>query len=185
MIKTSRDIVESISDKLEKEKIFEIISRTYFSYKEILQFIKELTVYKKYVFENEKYQISLDLSNESNENEEELAKFKKRETRSFEEIKCSKQFKDLLKKENKIRKDFHGNRDFINLIKGIAIELARLGDINDNEKVPIVVQYIERNFGGINYEIDIDLKLTLEDTIGNIKLIENILEDYELYSKNI
>ena len=65
MIKTSRDIVESISDKLEEEKIFEIISRTYFSYKEILQFIKELIVYKEYVFENEKYQVSSHLSNES------------------------------------------------------------------------------------------------------------------------
>ena len=29
-----------------------------------------------------------------------------------------------MKKENKIRKDFHGNRDFYNLIKGIAIELG-------------------------------------------------------------
>ena len=41
MIETSQYIVKSIS-------------KNYFSYKEISQFIKELIVYKKYVFENNK-----------------------------------------------------------------------------------------------------------------------------------
>ncbi len=48
IIQTSENIVESISYKLKKEPIFEIISKTYFQYKNIVHIIKELTVYKKY-----------------------------------------------------------------------------------------------------------------------------------------
>ena len=64
-----------------------------------------------------------------------------------------------MKKEKKIRKDFHGNRDFYNIIRGIAIQL-KSGNIIDKDKVPIIIKYIERNFGGINYEVDIDFQLT-------------------------
>ena len=94
-------------------------------------------------------------------------------------IKELKEFKDLLKKDNKIRKDFHGNRDFYNLVKGIAIELGRLGDTNDEEKVPIIIKYIERNIGGIEYDIDIDFNLILDDIREKINNIKNILEDYD------
>ena len=229
LIETSRNIVKSISDKLEKEKIFEIISNTYFSYKEILKFIKELVVYKKYVLErnqqknmisekkqknknnenskqeNNVYEVSLvrqnddatNLSqkgdsskytptefNDEEKNTGESGKSQEIEKRTFEDIKGDELYKYFFKKENLIKKDFHGNRDFYNLIRGIAIELAKAGDINDNEKVPIIVHYIERNFGGIDYEIDIDLNLTLEDTIENIKLIKCILQDYESYEQN-
>lgn len=48
LIDTSQNIVESIFDRIKVEKIFEIISKTYFSYKKQLQFIKKLVVYKKY-----------------------------------------------------------------------------------------------------------------------------------------
>jgi hypothetical protein len=32
--------------------------------------------------------------------------------KAFDDIKEESLFKELMKKENKIRKDFHGNRDF-------------------------------------------------------------------------
>ena len=102
----------------------------------------------------------------------------RKERRQFGTIKETKLFKDLYKKETKIRKDFHGNRDFYNLIKGIAIELGRLGDSNDIDKVSIIIKYIERNFGGIDYEIDIDFKLKTDDISKEVKLIEDILSDY-------
>ena len=105
LIQTSKNIVESISYKLKKEPIFEIISKTYFKYKNILHIIKELTVYKKY--------------------SKNINKSGERENRVFESIKRSKKFIDLMKKENKIIIDFHGNRDFYSLIRGIAIELKR------------------------------------------------------------
>ena len=188
LTETSRNIVKSINDneKLEKDIIFEILSKTYFYYKQELQIIKELVVYKKYVYgsnpvlsrrnsafisidnatidEGENPEIDTTLANN---NKDELDKNNyekgKKEKRQFSSIKETKKYKDLFKKENKIRKDFHGNRDFYNLIKGIARELGRLGDSNDSNKVPIIVKYIERNFGGIEYEIDIDLNLILDD----------------------
>jgi len=204
LIQTSENIVESISDKLKKEPIFEIISKTYFGYKRILQIIKELIVYKEYV-EKDKKEPKVEDSQKSQDNEQELAnnasqgspttieesknknnvnesssqsKPQDREKRQFEFIKGLKDFTDLLKKENKIRKDFHGNRDFYNLIKGIAIEL-KSGESTEKEKVSIIIKYIERNFGGIEYEIDIDFNLVLEDTKKNIELIKNIIDDYE------
>ena len=45
---TAKQIVESIAPKIKDEKIFEILSNTYYEYKKQLQFIKELVVYKKY-----------------------------------------------------------------------------------------------------------------------------------------
>jgi len=211
LIQTSENIVESISDKLKKEPIFEIISKTYFEYKKILQVIKELVVYKIY-FEKEKNNAKGKDSEISQDNEPEPAndpeqnstttieeskiqkgdnedksnnksKPQDREKRQFEFIKGLKEYTDLMKKENKIRKDFHGNRDFYNLIRGIAAEL-KSGDSTDNEKVTIIIKYIERNFGGIEYEIDINLKLVLEDTKKNIELIKNILDDYDSYEEN-
>ena len=220
LMETSRNIVESISDKLKNDKIFEILSRTYFDYKNLLQVIKELIVYKKYVEErnsNSNNRDSLtettktniseadttstkafinegktDISPSSNNEENKegnlggAEKYKEREKRQFEYIKGLKEFKSLFIKENKIRKDFHGNRDFYNLIKGIAIEFARLGnDYDENDKLQIIEEYIERNFGGIDYDIDIDLGLMLEDIRSNILLIREILRDYNGNEKKL
>ena len=88
-----------------------------------------------------------------------------------------------MEKENKIIIDFHRSHDFYNLIRGIALEL-KTGDYTDKEKVSIIIKYIERNFGGIEYEIDIDLQLVLKETKKDIELIKNILEDYELYEED-
>ena len=207
LIETSLNIVESISEKLKKEPIFKIISNTYFRYKELLQTIKELVVYKQYVSIKKQINSSSikpkinpnpqnkealsDLENiscvplpDKLDNKDESNKNVKIEKRQFDIIKDLKEFKDLLIKDEKIRKDFHGNRDFYNLIKGIAIELGRLGDTNDEEKVPIIIKYIERNLGGIEYEIDIDFNLILDDIRDKIDTIRNILDDYDCPEKD-
>jgi len=209
LTQTAKDIAESISSQLKNESIFNIISLTYFEYKRILQVIKELVVYKQYVdYKKDKTQENKTLNNpqdnknekliedsvnsqttfeeqkqSNNGKEDELSKPKEREKKPFEFIKRSKDFKDLLKKENKIRKDFHGNRDFYNLIRGIAIQL-KSGDSTEYEKVKIIIKYIERNFGGIDYEIDKDsLNLVLEDSRKNIELIKKIIYDYKYNEK--
>ena len=199
LIETSCNIVESISEKLKNEPIFKIISNTYFKYKEELQIIKELVVYKQYVSIMEKPGIGLLLKSKNNQaealnengtiisgisdnpdiNKDTEEKTNQREKRQFDAIKKEKIFKDLFKKDDKIKKDFHGNRDFYNLIKGIAIELGKLGDTNDEEKVPIIIKYIERNIGGIEYEIDIDFKLVTDDIGKRIRTIKGILDDYD------
>ena len=203
LISTSRNIVKSIDidEKLKDEKIFEIISKTYFSYKKILEIFKELIVYKKYLKEkyipkNEKENNKTSKEDQEEENKsisniEEKTKtsnnYIKYEKNTFESIKTEKLFKNLFKKENKLRKDFHGNRDFYNLIKGIAYELVEKGATTDKEKVPIIIKYIERNLGGIKYEIDIDFD-NIPDGIEKeeVELIENIIKDFDLtYKENI
>jgi len=99
----------------------------------------------------------------------------------FESIKQTKEFKDLFKKENRIRRDIHGNLDFYNLIKGIAREFGRL---DENVKVQIIEKYIERNFGGIDYEIDIDFNLKLGDIRESLQLIKDIINDYDGPNEN-
>ena len=197
---TAENIVVSISEKIKNDKIFQIISKTYFEYKRIINVIKELIVYKEYINEKKlekdniqekELQEELGSVPETNtsgskessiikgeeKNEENLKKLgntSREEIRGLESIKQEKYFKDLMKKEKKIRKDFHGNRDFYNIIRGIAIQL-KSGDMIDKDKVPIIIQYIERNFGGINYEIDIDFNSALEDKKDDIKLIKEFL----------
>lgn len=83
-----------------------------------------------------------------------------------------------MEKENLIKKDFHGNRDFYNLIRGIANDLAKLMDSTNKEKIEIIIKHIERNFGGIEYQINIDKNLKLGDTEKQIDNIEKILSDY-------
>ena len=228
LIETSKNIVESIFDRLKEEKIFEIISRTYFSYKKELQIIKELVVYekyKKYISENrekkEKKKDPIPTGNttenvnkednveqpkgnelqimpaesvqsdsskktptENPENEEKINQKKEGEgeKRTFAEIKKTKDFIYFYKRENKIKIDFHGNRDFYQLIRGIAIKLRESGDLTDAEKSKITARYIERNFGGIDYEIDIDLKSPIAKK--EIELIKAILEGYEVDNKD-
>lgn len=46
IVTTAQDIVMSISDKLKDDKIFELISHSYFEYKTQLKIIKELVAYK-------------------------------------------------------------------------------------------------------------------------------------------
>lgn len=50
------------------------------------------------------------------------------EKRQFESIKDDKEFKDLIKKENSIRLDFHVNRDVYNFIRGISNDIGRAID---------------------------------------------------------
>ena len=98
--------------------------------------------------------------------------------KDLNEIEGQKEFKKMIKSEKKIKAEFHGNRDFYNIIKGIAKEGANLNNILDEAQiVPIIENYIERNFGGINYEIDIDFSLQCNDIKEKIKKLHEILKE--------
>ena len=232
---TAKNIVQSISPNIKDDGIFVILSNTYFAYKQQLQTIKELVVFKKYVHnyvapkenvnnnktkdnDNIKGNLALNtlelgmqnninpsqnknidktvtsesveqIKEEENKNEED-EKIKKNwnliKLKPFRDIKEEKQFKVLMKKENRIRKDFHGNRDFYHLIKGTALELGKSNESTDEEKVRIIVKYIERNFGGIDYKIDIDFSYILEDIDKDVKSLQAILQNYFSYKeKNV
>ena len=149
-------IVESISENIPQNTlIFNILSRAYHLYKYYLNFIKKLVVLKKYV-----------------KNKEGL------KGKDFKEIERQQGYKKLLEKEEKIKSEFHGNSDFYNLIKGVAIEGSKLNYIDDEVQiVPIINNYIERNFGGINYEIDIDFELETDDIKEELLKLKEILEE--------
>ena len=97
---------------------------------------------------------------------------------SFSEIRKKKEFKILLKEENKINHNFHGNSDLFNLIKGFILEVGRLSTSDQIDVTDIIEKYIERNFGGINYEIDIDFNIHFSDEKYNINIIKKIFEDF-------
>ena len=159
---TSKSIVKSISEDICKDSskilIFNILSRAYYLYKYYLNFIKKLVVLKQY---------------KNNNKEEEF------HGKDLNEIEVKESFKKLLKEEENIKTEFHGNRDFYNIIKGVAIEGSKLNNISDETQItPIIENYIERNFGGIIYEIDIDFDLVTNDIKEDIeKLKENILKE--------
>ena len=157
LIETCKSIVESISEDLIKNTIFEILAKAYYDYKNTLYFIKELTALKQL---------------KESKGEEYIKK------KQFSEIKNFNEFKNLLKKEKKIKVDFHGNRDLYNFIKGIAREIGRLNELEDDKVVLIIEKYIERNFGGIDYEIDIDLDLKPTDIEDKIKSVIEILREF-------
>ena len=54
-----------------------------------------------------------------------------------------------MRKETKIKEDFHSNGDLYNYIRGIAIRVAKLGSFDEAEIKTIINNCIERNFGGI------------------------------------
>ena len=157
---TSKSIVESISKDIAKNTtkffIFNIISRAYQLYKYYLNFIKKLVVLKKVIEKNPELK-----------------------GKDLKEIENLKVYKDEFKKENNIKTEFHGNRDFYNIIKGVAIEGAKLNDISEENAIkPIIENYIERNFGGISYEIDIDFSIQIPDKKEEVKILkENILKE--------
>jgi MoxR-like ATPase len=154
LISTSYSIVESISEELNGNKIFEILSRAYYGYKTKLMYIKDLMVLYKY-------------------NQEE-----KIDTKTpLEEIKSKKKFKNLLAKEKRIKEDFHSNRDLYNYIRGIATRVARLDSFDEAEIKTIINNCIERNFGGIDYEIELSLDLVLDGMEQNINSIKEILRE--------
>ena len=84
----------------------------------------------------------------------------------FEEIEKNEYYEKLYKIDKKIKIDFHGNRDFYYLIKGIANELNEINESENN--IEIIEKYIERNFGGLEIEIDIDLNFEFENFSNEI-----------------
>ena len=152
---TSKSIVKSISEDISKEPgkilIFNILSRAYQLYKYFLSFIKKLVVLKQYVNNGGEYR-----------------------DKDLNEIERQDSYKKLIKEEENIKTEFHGNRDFYNIIKGVAIEGSKLNNITDeNQIIPIIENYIERNFGGVTYEIDINFDLVTNDIKEDMNTLKN------------
>ena len=59
----------------------------------------------------------------------------------FEDIEKEEEYEKLYKTERKIKIDFHGNRDFYYLIKGIANDL---NENNEGENIASILEKIEK-----------------------------------------
>ena len=163
---TSKSIVGSISEDISKDHskilIFDILSRAYQLYKRYLYFIKKLVVLKKYVSNGGIFH-----------------------GKDLKEIEVQENYRKLLKEEENIKSEFHGNRDFYNIIKGVAIEGSKLNNISvENQIIPIIENYIERNFGGITYEIDIDFNLQTNDIREDMGKLKDIILKEKIPSKS-
>ena len=119
--------VEKISEDLYKNKkqVFDNLVKTYYEYKNILFFIKEFMIIKQLSLQNNDFR--------------EIINFNKL---SFSEIRKKKEFKILLKEENKINHNFHGNSDLFNLIKGFTSEVGRLSTSDQIDVTDIIEKYI-------------------------------------------
>jgi len=83
------------------------------------------------------------------------------------------EFKKLLENDRIINIDFHGNRDFYYLVKGIANEMNE----NNGDLKKIIKKYIERNFGGLEYIIN------FETNLESMELIKKDEDIFTLLSK--
>ena len=185
---TADSIVKSIfSDDINSNNfLFNILARAYYDYKHWLNFIKELTVLKQYLEDHKKKgtkdskEIKRDEQTSSKQHSEDDKNIEKKD---FKEIKRDEKFIKLLKKDRKIKTEFHGNRDFYSLIKGVAIEVSQLNKLEENVIVRIINHIIERNFGGITYDIDIDFNFVLDDLKKDLGILKGKILNEKLEKK--
>ena len=141
---TAKAIVRNVSSDLVDQKnmiVFNILSRAYQDFKKFIIYIKKRKALIKFLKENP------NLNNSKKE---------------FQEIEKLQEYKNMLKKEKKIKTEFFGNRDFYNTIKCVAIEGAKLVNFNIDEKVKEIIEtFIERNFGGTKYEFDLSFNIRI------------------------
>ena len=108
----------------------------------------------------------------------------------FEDIEKEEEYEKLYKREGKIKIDFHGNRDFYYLIKGIAYDL---NENNEGENIALILEKIEKYIERILEDFEIENFYYLESiskiskiseifeekkTIKNIKEKKNIISDF-------
>jgi len=208
LIETSKSIVESIEPNLMNDEIFtNLIPRVYNKYKEFLRKLKILVVYSLY----ELKEFNDIIKNKLDEDDfKSLFKTKSKEEKiNFDEFKNIKNqinrilkdknidaswfkssytndsdFKRLYKKSKRLNIEFHGNRDFYYLIKGIANDLKSNADNQNIEfKKEVIEKYITRNFSGLEIEIDIDLSIEFDDTKDVISFITHNLKKEKIKEK--
>ena len=204
LIESSKSIVESIEPKLKNDEIFiNLIPIIYNKYKIFLKHLKSLDAYCLY----ELKEFNDELKNKLDDDEFKslFPKKSKKENIKFDEFKKKKyqinkklkdkdidcswfqnvlpnniEYKKIYRKCKKLNIDFHGNRDFFYLIKGIANDFKSFeNNITVELKKEIIEKYITRNFGGLEIEIDIDLSLEFDETKETISFITKYIKTDE------
>jgi len=199
MIDTAQCIAESIRENNIDPKFLEVLCNSYKSYKEMVIKIKEYVVYKELenqemkqildsltqeeinnIFKKEKKEITLTDFKENRKN------IKTKRAYSWQKLNFTNvknelgEYKALYKKNRRVNEEFHGNRDFYNYIKGICNikSLSKNLENNDYEVSQQIEKVIERNFGGV--EINLDIDFDIDKIYGNesisMEKINNIFQ---------
>ena len=201
--KTAESIAKSIDEKSLKNNdiLIILLPYAYFKYKDFLKKLKLLSVYKIYKINEFNKKIKNKLTEEefeslfqkSQKDNIEFDDFKSKEKElnniiqqkdlkvswkkhAFQDIFEEEDYKKLYKQDKKLNIDFHGNRDFYYLIKGIANDFNGLSNNDKDElenKNEIVKKYIYRNFGGLEIEIDVDTAIEFEEFNETIRYIND------------
>ena len=202
---TSIKIAESFDKNFKDNILFkDILPLTYFEYKKFLKDLKSLSLYKKYewsiefedikkTYPNEKYFNGIKKIEVFMEKKKEIVNMshslnKKNKEKHFFSWELTdfydKNLVDGLKKinENKINLNFHGNRDFYSLIKGIA-KIDKPFIFNSEFIIKNIVKSIERNFGGTSIEIDIDTDFQFKEFDKFKKILEQITKYIDINKK--
>ena len=87
------------------------------------------------------------------------------------------EFKTLYAQNRSVNQEFHGNRDFYNYIRGVCNikSLSKHLENNDSEISQQIEKVIERNFGGVDINLDLDFELSYNDEADNIEKFNNML----------
>ena len=113
-------------------------------------------------------------------------KLKRNFIKNFGDVKDLDEYKSLYEKNRSVNQEFHGNRDFYNYIKGVCNikSLSQNSESNNSDINQQIEKVIERNFGGMDINFDIDLELNYIDEKDTISKIKDILKKYSNEKKN-
>ena len=192
---TAKCIAESIRENNIDPLLLDLLSKSYKSYQEMVKKIKDYVVYKeleikemkqvlnslaqdeiKKIFNKEKKDISL-LDFKKERDKIETKKKYSWKYGSFEDVKKMDEFKTLYAQNRSVNQEFHGNRDFYNYIRGVCNikSLSKHLENNDSEISQQIEKVIERNFGGVDINLDLDFELSYNDEADNIEKFNNML----------
>jgi len=208
LIDTAQCIAENIKENNVDPKFLEVLCNSYKTYKEMVTKIKEYVVYKeleiqemkqvldsltqdeiKNIFKKDKKEITLQDFIEERINIK-TNKYYSWKRGNFTNVKNEiSEYKDLYSKNRSVNEDFHGNRDFYNYIKGI-FNIKSLSKNLENNSVDLSTQIekvIERNFGGVEINLDIDFNIDkiYENESKIMKKINDIITIYPKAKKKL
>ena len=181
LIDTAQCIAESIKENNNiDQKFLEVLCNSYKSYKEMVIKIKEYVVYKeleiqemkqvldsltqdeiKNIFKKDKKEITLKNFIDERKNIKTKKDYSWKRG-NFTNVKNEmSEYKALYTKNRSVNEDFHGNRDFYNYIKGIynIKSLSKNMESIGNDLSEKIEKVIERNFGGVEINLDIDFNI--------------------------
>ena len=195
---TAKCIAESLRDNNIDQVLLELLCKSYKSYQEMVKKIKDYVVYKelelqemklvldsltqdeiKKKFGKEKKSITLDDFKKIRQNLEIKKKYSWKYG-NFEDVKNMDEFKALYSKNRSINQEFHGNRDFYNYVKGVCNikSISKNLDNNDSDISKQIEKVIERNFGGVDINLDLDFELSYSDETDNMDKFKKMLNKF-------